>query len=76
VGHFDPLGIPIIDRETECPQSLSILSSENGFFLFRLDEHGECIADTWHNSVEEAQRQAEFEFEIDQTGWTTMDQKS
>jgi hypothetical protein len=69
LGHFDASGKPVLDAEIESPCTLSIVSDESGVYLYRMNEVGECVADTWHLNVEEAQRQAEFEFEIDQYGW-------
>ena len=36
---------------------------ENGFYLFGCDEHWSSITDTWHQTIEEAMGQAEFEYE-------------
>ena len=69
LGHFDASGTPVVDSQTESPCMLSIVFDEGGFYLCRMNEVGECVADTWHANLEEAQSQAEFEFEIDQHGW-------
>jgi hypothetical protein len=34
-----------------------------GFYLFRCDRDWRPLADTWHATVDEAMRQAEFEYE-------------
>ena len=34
-----------------------------GIYLFYLDQAGQLVTDTWHLSVEDAQRQGEFEYE-------------
>jgi len=48
---------------------LSIVKEDDGFFLLRMDELGSCISDTWHFSLEDAKRQAAFEFAIDDSDW-------
>jgi hypothetical protein len=37
-------------------------SNGNGVVLFSCDTNWEYMTDTWHRTVEEAQRQAEFEY--------------
>ena len=69
LGHFDSTGSPVLDAELEIPCSLSIVLDNKAIYLWRLNEGGECIADTWHMTIVEAQSQAEFEFEIDPNGW-------
>jgi hypothetical protein len=36
---------------------------EEGFFLFGCDAEWNSLTDTWHESVEDAMRQAKFEYE-------------
>jgi hypothetical protein len=36
--------------------------SGDGFYLFYCNEHWEPLTDTWHQSLEDAMRQAEFEY--------------
>jgi hypothetical protein len=36
---------------------------DEGYYLFRCDSDWKTLADTWHLSLEEAQQQAEFEYE-------------
>jgi hypothetical protein len=38
-------------------------AGESGFYLFSCDRHWRGLADTWHQTEEEARRQAEFEYE-------------
>lgn len=40
-----------------------------GFYLLYLDAGGEQQTDTWHESLEAAQRQAEFEFGVTSGDW-------
>jgi len=45
---------------------------DDGFYLLRLDPEGQCLADTWHQSLEEAKAQAAFEYEIDESDWSPV----
>jgi hypothetical protein len=42
---------------------------ENSFYLFACDEHWSSITDTRHQTIEEAMRQAEFEYEGVSATW-------
>jgi hypothetical protein len=65
----------IVDGEPRMVQPLplaskvEIVKEAGGFLLLRLDQHRECISDTWHESLEAAKRQALFEFGIDPNDW-------
>ena len=48
---------------------LRIEESEGGFFLLRLTSDGQFAGDTWHESVRDAQLQAEFEFGVTPREW-------
>lgn len=43
--------------------------NERSCYLFHISEAGE-IADTWHESIEDALYQAEYEFGVQQSEWT------
>ena len=53
--------------------ALEIVSypNEKSCYLFHISENDE-IADTWHQSVEEALDQAEYEFGVRRTEWTDV----
>lgn len=55
----------------ELPDAALLLIKTNteGTFLYRLTNDGSEITDTWHTSVEAAQRQAEFEFGSHLSEW-------
>ena len=36
---------------------------EAGYYLFSCDTRWQSVTDTWHKTIEDAQRQAEFEYE-------------
>lgn len=44
---------------------VEIASRDDGVSLFRYDATGECVADTWHESMDDALRQAKFEYELE-----------
>lgn len=37
--------------------------SEQAFYLFGCDEDWQVVTDTWHQTLDEAKHQAEFEYE-------------
>lgn len=43
--------------------------TEDSFYLFGCDENWETIADTWHQTLEDAKQQAEFEYEGVSATW-------
>ncbi|NNB87769.1 hypothetical protein HPC50_12230 [Corallococcus exiguus] len=47
----------------ETVASLEIAIEEGALYLFRQGVNGEPLGDTWHQSIEEAMRQAKFEFQ-------------
>jgi hypothetical protein len=47
----------------ESPALLLILPKPDGVFLYRFTAGGRCLSDTWHKTIDEAKRQAEFEFD-------------
>ncbi|WP_424631363.1 hypothetical protein [Bradyrhizobium sp. SYSU BS000235] len=51
------------------PRAVEIVEQEGSFYLLRLDKRDECIADTWHQTVEAAKAQAKFEYEIKEVDW-------
>ena len=52
------------------PKTLEVVEQKGSFYLLRLDEQGECVADTWHETIEAAKAQANFEFGIEEGDWT------
>ena len=38
-------------------------------YLYRYDRTGDVVGDTWHETLEEAKGQAQFEYEIGEGGW-------
>ena len=54
------------------PATIEILEEGAGAFLFRLDERGVCLADTWHEDLAAAKAQAAFEFGIAEKDWMSI----
>jgi hypothetical protein len=52
-------------------QALAICQYEGeaGYYLFSCDSRWQAVADTWHETIEDALRQAEFEYEGITTNW-------
>jgi hypothetical protein len=49
------------------------VEQEGAIYLLRLHHDGECIADTWHESVEAAKAQATFEYGIEEGDWKDVE---
>ena len=62
------------DTREEMPlaEVLLIEVETDGVFLFRLTADGLFAGDTWHQSIQEAQEQAKFEFGPDLSNWTPV----
>ncbi|MBR7003341.1 MAG: hypothetical protein IKI11_11875 [Neisseriaceae bacterium] len=56
------------------PIALSIVQydGDSGFYLFYLDETGNEQTDTYHDNLDNAFKQAEFEFGIKKSDWTKL----
>ena len=55
------------------PTSVEVVEQDGAFYLLRLDDDGECIADTWHETVEAAKARANFEYAIREEDWRSPD---
>lgn len=53
----------------ETPAFVVIAEQEGAYLLLRYTEDGDCVADAWHLSLEEAKQQAEHEYEIREGDW-------
>ena len=49
--------------------------NNNGYYLFYLDPDWEEVTDTWHESVERAKHQAEFEYEGITSKWVSVSRR-
>jgi len=57
------------------PKTVEIVEQEGAIYLLRLDDRGECVADTWHETVEAAKAQANFEFGIEDGDWKDVEHR-
>ncbi len=62
-------GVPVEAQRLPTPVSAEIIEKEGGFYLLYLDSEGASFTDTWHETLEAAKRQAEFEFQITPLEW-------
>ncbi|NOK21117.1 hypothetical protein [Corallococcus carmarthensis] len=53
--------------------SIEIASEDGAFYLFRLGTDEQPLGDTWHPSLEEAMRQAKFEFSVGPDAWAKVE---
>lgn len=44
-------------------------NKDSGYYLFYLDEDDDVVTDTYHDTIEHAERQADFEFEVKPEEW-------
>jgi hypothetical protein len=61
--------------EIEPAASLRILqyAEDPGFYLMHFDASGREIADTYHDSIEQAMEQAEWEYNVKPAEWRSWD---
>lgn len=59
------------DRRTALPLARLLLIEQkaNDIYLFRFTEKGDYAGDTWHQSIEEAKKQAAFEYDVSVNSW-------
>jgi hypothetical protein len=55
------------------PEKVEVVECDGAVYLLRLNSLDECLADTWHESVEAAKAQANFEFGIEDGDWKNAD---
>jgi hypothetical protein len=44
-------------------------AGDGAFHLLYLSSNGECLTDTWHDTIALAKEQSQFEFEIGDADW-------
>jgi hypothetical protein len=52
------------------PIAIEVVARDGAFYLLRMDKSGQCIADTWHETVEAAKSHASLEFGVEDGDWT------
>jgi hypothetical protein len=65
--------MPVPGTPLPGPTYVEIVGADGAFYLFRYNDAGEFGGDTWHQSIEEAQDQAKFEYEIEASDWSTVE---
>ncbi|HKY21475.1 MAG TPA: hypothetical protein VJM31_09670 [Vicinamibacterales bacterium] len=55
------------------PKTVEVVEEEGAVYLLRLDDRGECVADTWHDTVDAAKTQANFEYGIEDGDWENVE---
>ena len=66
-------GRPTPMSELPAPAWVEISAEDGAFSLFRLDDQGVCLSDTWHQTLEEAEQQAAFEFGVASGDWADVE---
>jgi len=58
------------------PDYVQIEEGSNGYYLFRFndDANGVCSSDSWFETLDQAKKQAKFEFEIEPDHWETIEE--
>jgi hypothetical protein len=65
-------GKPTPTSELPIPKWVEISEEGGAFYLLYFSAEGVCFADTWHQTLEAAKRQATFEFGITPDEWTEI----
>jgi hypothetical protein len=65
-------GIPIPTEKLPVPHHVCIANEDGAFYLLHFNEEGQSFADTWHESLAAAKRQASFEFGISESDWKPL----
>jgi hypothetical protein len=55
------------------PEAVEIMEQDEAVYLLRLNHEGECVADTWHETIEAAKAQASFEYGVKDSDWKDAD---
>ena len=67
-------GVPKSSNVLPTPDWVDISEEENGYFLLRFNSAGEFLTDTWHESLQAAMSQAEFEYRISPAEWVKVEE--
>jgi hypothetical protein len=63
----------VATRKLPNPSLLEIVPDANAFLLLRFDSAGNCVGDTWHETVDLAKNQALYEFGVVDAEWERTD---
>jgi hypothetical protein len=53
-------------------QRVEIQPDDEAFLLLYFNASEDCVADTWHQTLDQAKEQANFEFEIEEADWSAL----
>ncbi len=59
-------------EELPKPDWVEIVPADGAFHLLYMTDRGECLTDTWHQTVSQAKAQAHHEFEIVEADWQSI----
>lgn len=71
IGHI-VAGTPEVMSQLPVPAWIEISEEDGAFYLYHFNAAGVCFADTWHESLDDAKRQAQHEFGISAGEWVTL----
>ena len=70
-GHIDGDHV-VDDGALPTPAWVQIEPDGDAYLLLYLDANGDSITDTWHQTLDDAKGQAEFEFGTTEKDWKTV----
>lgn len=65
-------GVPVMSEQLPNAARAEIEEGNEGYFLLRFTESSEFAGDTWHQTLDEAKRQAHFEYAIQDDDWKVL----
>jgi hypothetical protein len=68
-------GEPVKEEALPRATTLEIVERDGVYFLTRLSKDGKFAGETAHETLEEAKRQAKYEFEVDNEDWCPTDSR-
>lgn len=66
----------IRDELMPAPEWVEIRPADGAFYLLYFSEAGDCLTDTWHQTLAQAKAQAAFEFAIEDADWEQLSEMS
>jgi hypothetical protein len=65
-------GVPVPTKTLPVPHHVCIADEGSEFYLLHFNAAGESFADTRHDSLAAAKKQADFEFGISESDWKPL----
>ncbi len=60
----------VITEKLSIAAYVEIVESNKNIYLYRYDRDGNIVGDTWHLTIDEAKKQAHYEYGIENDQWT------